>query len=68
MLMLYGIIKKKINKQIRYSKDSNWGIRLTSYDSLYEETKWEKIWKIEEEKIINLFSFLNWIITKHHDI
>ena len=28
---------------IRCSKNNNWRTRLTSHDSLYEETKWGKI-------------------------
>jgi hypothetical protein len=47
--MLYGIIKNKFNKnkleniQLDAARIVTGGTRLTSHDSLYEETKWEKL-------------------------
>jgi hypothetical protein len=45
---------------IRCSKNSNWGTRLTSHDSLYEETKWEKLKDRRNNHKLVLFHKMNY--------
>jgi len=72
-----GQPKTKFNKQIREysircSKNSNCGGgggRLTSHDSLYQETKWKKPEDSRNNHTVVLFHKMNtFCIIKHHNI